>query len=141
MKRSVLIFGGIAVSVLILVQLRRLSVMHDDTSRTDLRTVIFALIFVALGLVMSRVLWLRRERVRRNPGEVLPAVMKKTGITQREYEVLQLLARGMSNQEIAEALFISESTVKTHVSKLMDKLDARSRTQVVLKGQALHILP
>ena len=53
------------------------------------------------------------------------------GITPREYEILTLIAAGLSNREIAAQLFVSENTVKTHSSRLFDKLNARRRTQAV----------
>ena len=57
--------------------------------------------------------------------------LKDLGITKRELEILELIAQGMSNREIAEKLFVSENTVKTHSSRLFDKLGAKRRTQAV----------
>lgn len=62
-------------------------------------------------------------------------------ITEREFEVLKLVAQGLSNQEIGDRLFIAESTVKTHVSSLLTKLDARRRTEAVNRAQEFGILP
>jgi DNA-binding NarL/FixJ family response regulator len=67
--------------------------------------------------------------------ETLPA-----SLTEREQEVLQALARGLSNREIADQLVITEGTVKNHVSSLIDKLGVRDRTQAVLKGQELGLI-
>ena len=66
--------------------------------------------------------------------------LQKLGISPREYEVLQLIAEGHSNQEIAERLFISLNTVKTHSSKLFAKLDVKRRTQAVQKAKELNLL-
>jgi DNA-binding CsgD family transcriptional regulator len=63
------------------------------------------------------------------------------GITRRELEILELMAQGMSNREIAEKLFVSENTVKTHSSRVFDKLGAKRRTQAVLLGKELGLLP
>jgi len=57
--------------------------------------------------------------------------LKKLDLSSREYEVLQLLAKGYSNSDIAEKLFLSLSTVKTHVSNLFTKMDVKSRTQAI----------
>jgi two-component system, NarL family, response regulator LiaR len=62
-------------------------------------------------------------------------------ITPREMEILQLIAKGMSNREIAEKLFVSENTVKTHSSRVFDKLGARRRTQAVQLGKEFGLLP
>ena len=63
------------------------------------------------------------------------------GITPRELEILSLIAQGLSNREIADRLFVSENTVKTHCSRAFDKLGARRRTQAVQLGKQLGILP
>lgn len=62
-------------------------------------------------------------------------------ISKRELEVLTLMAQGMSNQEIAEQLFVSRNTVKTHSAKLFEKLDVKRRTQAVEKAKKLQLLP
>lgn len=67
--------------------------------------------------------------------------LKDSDISARELEVLQLVAKGHSNQEIAEALFVSVNTVKTHVTNLFVKLDATRRTQAVEKAKTLSIIP
>lgn len=66
--------------------------------------------------------------------------IKQLGISDREYQVLSEISRGLSNKEIGEKLFISESTIKTHVSNLLVKLDAKRRTQAVKKAKELQIL-
>ena len=62
-------------------------------------------------------------------------------ITPRELEILALIAGGLSNKEIATKLFVSESTVKTHSSRVFDKLGARRRTQAVQLGKELRLIP
>lgn len=66
--------------------------------------------------------------------------LKKLNLSSREYEVLQLLAKGYSNAEIARSLFLSVSTVKTHVSNLFFKMDVKSRTQTIEKAKRLRII-
>ena len=66
--------------------------------------------------------------------------IKKVGLTQREHDVLVKMADGLSNQEIAQQLFLSESTVKTHVSNILFKLDAKRRTQAIQSAKKLKIV-
>ncbi|AYQ31314.1 response regulator transcription factor [Runella sp. SP2] len=66
--------------------------------------------------------------------------LQKLNLSTREYEVLQLLAQGYSNAEIAERLFLSLSTIKTHVSNLFVKMDVKSRTQAIEKAKRLNII-
>ncbi|GAB3329718.1 response regulator transcription factor [Larkinella ripae] len=67
--------------------------------------------------------------------------LAKTGLSKRELEVLQLIAEGLSNQEIAARLFVSLNTVKTHSSNVLEKLEVRRRTQAVEKAKRLHLIP
>jgi ATP/maltotriose-dependent transcriptional regulator MalT len=68
-------------------------------------------------------------------------VLDKLGISKREHEVLLLMAEGLSNQEIADKTFVSVNTVKTHVSNLLLKLDAKRRTQAVIRARELTLIP
>jgi DNA-binding CsgD family transcriptional regulator len=69
------------------------------------------------------------------------AKRESVGITRRELEILELVAGGLSNREIADKLFVSENTVKTHCSRAFDKLGAKRRTQAVQRGKELGLLP
>ena len=68
------------------------------------------------------------------------AALVRLGITPREHEILQLIASGLSNREIAERLFVSENTVKTHASRLLDKLSARRRTEAVQRAKEAGLI-
>jgi ATP/maltotriose-dependent transcriptional regulator MalT len=67
--------------------------------------------------------------------------VSQLGITARELEILGLIAAGLSNREIADRLFVSENTVKTHSSRLFDKLGAKRRTQAVQIGKSARLIP
>ena len=71
-------------------------------------------------------------------GLVLPETV---GISKREYDVLGLMAQGLSNQEIADTLFISLNTVKTHTANIFLKLDTKRRTQAIQKAKELRLIP
>ena len=100
-----------------------------------------AAMFTALGIWAG--LRLTKPKIIKTSGpfELDQANLKKTGISNREYEVLELISQGLSNDEIAEKLFVSISTVKTHVSNVLGKLDARRRTQAIQRAKELHIIP
>lgn len=67
--------------------------------------------------------------------------LSRLDISRRELEVLELMAAGFSNQEIADKLFLSLNTVKTHSSNLFVKLDVKRRTQAIQKGKTLGLIP
>jgi two-component system, NarL family, response regulator LiaR len=101
---------------------------------------IVAVLFVVLGAWVGR-RFTRVKVIQASPHFEVNAVnLKRLGITKREHEVLELIAAGMSNQEIAEKLFVSTSTIKTHTSSLFSKLDASRRTQATQRAKELGIL-
>lgn len=67
--------------------------------------------------------------------------LARLGITQREFEILRLIAEGLSNREIGERAFIAENTVKTHSSRLFDKLGVSRRVQAVQRARELRLIP
>ena len=110
---------------------------------------VIALIFTAVGVwaglrlrARKEVLVVREVRVSSGSPFVLNAdKLKELGITPREHEILALIAEGLSNREIGERLFVSENTVKTHSSRLFDKMGVNRRVQAVQKGQELGLIP
>lgn len=100
-------------------------------------------VWIALQLVKPKVQTVVVEKeVYIQPSDdwtINEAELKKLNLSAREYEVLQLLAKGQSNAEIAENLFLSTSTVKTHASNLFVKMDVKSRAQAIEKAKRLKI--
>jgi len=161
MKRHVLIFGlvgGLLIATLQYTEYRFIVIEHSVELYGALVAVLFATFGIWLGLRITR----KRETIRETvvvkevlvPAEA-PAVLasntvpfaphtahqRTLGITARELEVLNLIARGLSNREIATRLFVSENTVKTHCARAFDKLGAARRTQAVQRGKELGLLP
>jgi DNA-binding CsgD family transcriptional regulator len=109
---------------------------------------LIALIFTAVG-VWGGLHWNKRrtivvrEVVMRDPEPFQPnlAAAEQAGLTPREKEILTLIAAGHSNREIADQLFVSENTVKTHSSRVFDKLGVRRRVQAVQKARELGLIP
>ncbi|HEY7182320.1 MAG TPA: response regulator transcription factor [Blastocatellia bacterium] len=100
-----------------------------------------AILFTAVG-VWAGMKLTRRKVIVANPDFRLnEPELQRLGISKREYEVLELMARGLSNQEIADKLFVSLNTIKTHSSSIFMKLDARRRTQAIHRAKELGLLP
>lgn len=101
-------------------------------------------IWVALKLAKPKkeTIFVEKEVYINNNGDFIlnEKEIEKLGISKRELEVLQLMAEGLSNQEIAERLFVSLNTIKTHSSKVLEKLDVKRRTQAVEKAKRLAII-
>jgi DNA-binding CsgD family transcriptional regulator len=138
--------GGALIVVLKLMEFRFLVVEHSIEIYGGLIALLFAGIGIWLGLKLTKkkeVLVVREVPV---PAAALPFSLNEQrlrdlGITKRELEILELMAQGMSNREIAEKLFVSENTVKTHSSRLFDKLSAKRRTQAVQIGKEMGLIP
>ena len=147
MRQIVLKFGFLVLAILALLELARYSLFTRRIAEDGL-TVIFALIFIGVGWWLSR--RFRRTVTNTKQGKTLQhpqifsqskeKIIDQLGLSKRELEVLPLIADGLSNQEIANRLFIAESTVKSHVSNIMLKLEVNRRTQAVKKARNLGIL-
>ena len=151
-KKQILIYGliyglcgGVLILALKLIEYRFLVVEHSVEIYGALIALLFAFLGGWLGLKLTRkkeVIVLKEVLV----SDAAPFVLnqqrlRELSITPRELEILELIANGMSNREIAEKLFVSESTVKTHSSRLFDKLSAKRRTQAVQIGKELGLIP
>jgi len=151
-KKHVLLYGlvgGILVVVLRLIEYRYLVIDHSIEIYGALIASVFAGVGIWLGLRLTRARTRVVETVVvrevsvpvpipfvRNEGAV-----ETLGITPRELEILELIAAGLSTREIAERIFVSENTVKTHASRLFDKLGAKRRTQAVQLGKERGLIP
>ena len=94
----------------------------------------------SLGMIM-KLLEPRSCRISTIRGYAVMKRLRELSITKRELEILALIAQGMSNREIAEKLYVSENTVKTHSSRLFDKLSVKRRTQAVQIGKEMGLIP
>ena len=147
MKKHILIYGlcgGILIVVLKLIEYRFLVLEHSVEIYGGLVAVIFATLGIWLGLKLTKkkeTVVVKEIRVAAQPFSVNETRLRELGITRREREILELIAMGLSNREIAEKLFVSENTIKTHSSRLFDKLSAKRRTQAVQIGKDLGLIP
>jgi NarL family two-component system response regulator LiaR len=166
MKRHALIFGlvgGLLIATLQYTEYRFVIIEYSVELYSALVAILFATFGIWLGLRITRSRETsNRESIRETvvvrevlvpaeaPAPFVPSSVPFTpntarqqtlGITARELEILTLIARGFSNREIATQLFVSENTVKTHCARAFDKLGAARRTQAVLRGKELGLLP
>ena len=146
MKRHVLMYGligGILIALLRWTDYQFLVVEHSTEIYGGLIAATFAVLGIWLGLKLTG----KRKTMKEVPipagGPFILDERKREDlhITRRELEILELIARGLSNREIAEKLFVSENTVKTHSRRVFDKLGARRRMQAVQLGKEFGLLP
>ncbi len=135
MWRTIWIFSALALAVWILLRIGRLG-YYSGTTDPEWIFGSLAVLFLLIGMGLQR-----HARPKPPSREADQRKIRQLGLTPRECEVLLPLCKGLSNREIADELHISESTVKTHVSNLLVKLDVRRRTQVIRKARALNLLP
>ena len=158
MKRETLIHvliygvtGGVLIILLRLIEFRFLVIEHSIEIYGALIAALFAGLGIWLGLKLTRkeeVVLLKEVEVVKEvpvpisgPFTINEEQQRQLGITKRELEILALIAEGLSNREIADKLFVSENTVKTHSSRLFDKLGAKRRTQAVQIGKENGLVP
>jgi two-component system, NarL family, response regulator LiaR len=100
---------------------------------------VIAVFFTGLGGWMG---WKFTRRIQHPDQIIAKAVVpaEKFDLSKREYEVLKLINQGLSNQEIADRLFVSLNTVKTHTSNLFSKLEVKRRTQAIQRAKELGLI-
>ena len=100
-------------------------------------------IWLALKLTKPKTVVVEKQVYVNNGPEFIinQTEVEKLGLSKRELDVLQLMAEGLSNQEISERLFVSLNTIKTHSAKMFEKMEVKRRTQAVEMGKRLSIIP
>jgi DNA-binding NarL/FixJ family response regulator len=143
MRPIIIGFGLLILCLLILFKIGEVNFTKGNV-RLEVIVAIVALIFFFVGLYFNNQ---AQKKITANNGDQRVSAqsidydqIKKVGLTQREHDVLVKMADGLSNQEIAQQLFLSESTVKTHVSNILFKLDAKRRTQAIQSAKKLKIV-
>jgi ATP/maltotriose-dependent transcriptional regulator MalT len=139
------VVGGVLIAGLKAIEYRWLIVEHSFAIYGGIVAAVFAGVGIWLGRKLTRTRHTVevREVMVPAPAEFMrdDEKLAALGITPRELEVLELIAQGLSNKEIAERVFVSENTVKTHSSRVFDKLGAKRRTQAVQLGKDLRLIP
>jgi len=129
----------------------RFLVLHHSL---EIYGAVLAILFTALGIYAGKKLTTPKEiiiekevaipypvqTVAVEPVTAANLIPESLNISKREYEILELMSKGLSNQEIADQLFVSVNTVKTHTSNLFSKLDVKRRTQAVMKAKEIGLI-
>ena len=137
--------GGVLITLLKVMEYKHFVREYPSEIYGGLVALIFTAIGIYLGLKWTRtkeVVVIREVPARMDGPFVLDAGrLKEVGLTAREHEILGLIAQGLSNREIGEKIFVSENTVKTHSSRLFEKMQVNRRVQAVQKGKDLGLIP
>ncbi|HEY4671392.1 MAG TPA: response regulator transcription factor [Gemmatimonadaceae bacterium] len=150
MRRTVLLYGLIGAAMIVALKVSEYRFLVVEHS-LEIYGLLVAFLFAALGIWLGLRLTRPAERliISEIPvpvptnGEfvVNSASVQKLGLTPRELEILSLIAEGLSTREIAERIYVSENTVKTHSANLFSKLNARRRTQAVQIAKEAGVIP
>ncbi len=147
MRPIIIGFGLMILCLLVLFKIAEVNFIQGDV-KLEVIVAIAAMVFFFVGLYFNY----QNNKKREETTPVKPAIeaeppgtidynqIKRLGLTQREHDVLVKMAGGLSNQEIADALFLSESTIKTHVSSIFFKLEVKRRIQAVQVARELKIV-
>ena len=141
MKRAILygLLGGALITLLKVIEYQYFIHVYP----AEIYGGLLALIFTGVGVYVG-LRWTRPKEVQVPVPAPAPAPdparARDAGLTPREHEILLLIAEGLSNREIGERLFVSENTVKTHSSRVFEKLGVNRRVQAVQKGRELGLI-
>jgi DNA-binding CsgD family transcriptional regulator len=136
MKKTILVFSALIIALLVLFQLSKYALVSGNLN-IEIIIGIIAVIFFFIGIYINKKGLYKNTTTSK---EIDLEKVEALEISKREYEVLQQIASGLSNKEIGEKLCLSESTIKTHVSNLLVKLNAKRRTQAIQIAKDINIL-
>lgn len=136
MKKTIIVFGLLIFALLLLFQLSKYSLVTGSMNVEFILAAI-AIVFFIVGIYINKKS-LHSESFPES--EINFQKIEALELSTREYEVLIAIAKGLSNKEIGDKLFLSESTIKTHVSNLLVKLNAKRRTQAIQIAKEMHII-
>lgn len=142
MRKTVILYGLSLATLVFLLKVLQYRFLVRDLS-LEFYMGLLALLFTSIGIWAGLKLTRKKTITIPAPTNFIlnTSQLEKLGISKREHEVLELMARGLTNQEIADKLFVSVNTIKTHTTNLFSKLDVRRRTQAIQKGKEQMLIP
>ena len=140
MKQVIIGFGLLITALLILFRVASMYHVYNNVL-DDTWIAVFSVLFLGIGMILSRKLFARTIIInQQKPTVINDRQLIQAGISKREAEILLLMHEGLSNQQIADKLFISENTIKKHISNIFQKLQVERRTEAVKKALELSII-
>ncbi len=136
MQKTIIVFGLLILALLLLFQFSKYAVISGDLN-SEVAIALIAIVFFFVGVYLNKKSLQKRKVISE---DINHKKIKALDISKREYEVLIGISEGLSNKEIGEKLFVSESTIKTHVSNLLTKLNAKRRTQALQIAKDFNII-
>lgn len=143
MKQVVIAFGLLVTALMLLFQLAQWRIGYAP-DKVEWIIAGFSLLFLAIGIVLSRKLFSKTVIITESKitfavatETINPEKLQEKGLSKREAEIMELINDGLSNQQIGEKLFISEHTVKKHISNIFLKLNVERRTEAVKRAKEL----
>ncbi len=140
MKKTVFLYGVLLALLLVVLRVTEYNFYVKRLS-IEFYVGLVAIFFTALGIWVGLKLTRKKVIVVRGAFTFNQREQEHRGISKRELEVLELMAQGLANQEIADKLFVSLNTVKTHSANLFSKLEVNRRTQAIQKAKELSLIP
>jgi DNA-binding CsgD family transcriptional regulator len=140
MKQVIISFGLLITALLVLFRIASLYHLYNNVT-DDIWIAAFSIIFLIIGIILSRKLFVRTLVVtQQKPTVINHEKLLRSGLSKREAEILLLMHDGLSNLQIADKLFLSENTVKKHISNIFQKLRVDRRTEAIKKALELSII-
>jgi NarL family two-component system response regulator LiaR len=140
MKKTIILYGLALAALVTLLKVFEYQYFVRDLSQ-EFYIGLIAVLFTGVGIWSGLRLTQKKIVVLTPDFKLDERMLERTGLSKREHEVLGLISQGLSNQEIADKLFVSVNTVKSHLSSLFLKLEVGRRTQAIQKGKALKLIP
>jgi NarL family two-component system response regulator LiaR len=143
MQRTIMLYGASMALLIFLLKFIEYRFLARDLS-LEFYLGLVAVLFTVIGVWAGIRITGKKTVIITRPAKdfrLNEETLKQLGISKRELEVLELMATGLSNQEMADKLFVSLNTIKTHLSNLFIKLDVKRRTQAIQKAKELGLIP
>lgn len=143
--KSIVLYGLILGALLIVLKLLEFNLVIKNNV-FEVYAGIIAILFCTVGIWVGLKLTNKNKKIvvevqGTSDWKLDESMLKELSISKREYDVLELIAQGHTNQEVADKLFVSPNTIKTHLANLFAKLDVNRRTQAIQRAKELNLIP